>query len=163
MKVPTKFVTDLSPQERSQLIHHHQTSANFRLRNRSHAILLSHDGFALDEIARICRAGRDTVSGWLDAWLQEGEAGLLDEAKPGRPALLTAAEEETAVAIALQNPKFPARQLSVVKERTGKDLSPYTLKRLLKKKTIFGSASSEACGSPPLLTPKSLPAKIWRA
>jgi hypothetical protein len=112
MKVPTKFITTLSKEEHNRLIKNHQTSHNFRLRNRSHAILLSFEKFPIAEIAKICRVDRDTVSGWLDSWNKFGFKGLEDEEKTGRPPVLTLAEEEKAVEIGLRNPKFPHRQLN---------------------------------------------------
>ncbi len=134
MKVPTKFVKTLSPEDHNKLITNHQTSENFRLRNRSHAILLSFAQFPLDEIAKICRVDRDTVSGWIDNWNELGEPGLADDEKPGRAPILTPEEQEKAVAIGLKNPKFPHRQLSEIKRETGKEISAYTLKNLLKKR-----------------------------
>ena len=142
MKVPTKFITTLSEQEHSKLIENHQTSNNFRVRNRSHAILLSFEKFPIGEIAKICRVDRDTVSGWIDNWNKKKFEGLEDEEKTGRPMSLTLAEQEKAVEIGLQNPKFPHRQLNEIKAETGKDISSWTLKNLLKKKTTFGSESN---------------------
>ncbi len=141
MKVPTKFIKTLSEEERSRLVENHQTSGNFRLRNRSHAILLSFERFPVAEIARICRARRDTVSLWIDNWNEFGEQGLEDEEKTGRPPLLTLEEQEKVLEIALRNPKFPHRQLSEIKAESGKEMSQWTLKNLLKKKTIYGNGS----------------------
>jgi transposase len=142
MKVPTKFIKNLSQEERSRLVEIHQTSENFRLRNRSHAILLSFEKFPIADIARICRVDRDTVSLWIDNWNEFGEKGLADEEKSGRPPILTLQEQEKALEIALRNPKFPHRQLSEIKKESGKEISQWTLKNLLKKKTAFGSESS---------------------
>ena len=89
MKVPTKFIKTLSQEEHSRLVENHQTSENFRLRNRSHAILLSFERFPIAEIAKICRVDRDTVSLWIDNWNEFGEKGLADEEKSGRPPILT--------------------------------------------------------------------------
>jgi transposase len=141
MKVPTKFIKTLSQEEHSKLIENHQTSENYRLRNRSHAILLSFEEFSLAEIARICRADRDTVSSWIDNWNEFGCQGLEDEEKSGRPPILTLQEQEKAIEIALRNPKFPHRQLSEIKMESGKEISSYTLKNLLKKKIIDGKES----------------------
>jgi transposase len=139
--VPTKFITTLSEEEHSKLLENHQTSHNFRVRNRSHAILLSWERFSINEIAKICRVDRDTVSLWIDNWKEFKFEGLEDEEKPGRPAILSEAEQTKAVEIALQNPKFPARQLNQIKMETGKEISAWTLKKLLKKKIIGGSGS----------------------
>lgn len=138
MKTPTKFVNTLSEQEHSKLIEYHQQSDNFRVRNRSHAILLSSERFSVAEIARVCRVDRDTVSNWIDNWNEFGFTALADDEKSGRPPILTEQEEAKAIAIALKNPKFPHRQLSEIKRETGKEISQYTLKNLLKKKTISG-------------------------
>jgi transposase len=141
MKMPTKFVETLSPEEHSSLVENHQTSENFRLRNRSHAILLSFEKYPIAEIARICRVDRDTVSGWIDNWNELGEKGLEDGEKPGRPLILSLEEQEKAVETAMKNPKFPHRQLSAIKQESGKEISRFTLKNLIKKKTIFGKES----------------------
>jgi transposase len=141
MKVPTKFITTLSEEEHNRLIKNHQTSNNFRVRNRSHAVLLSFEKFPIAAIAKICRVDRDTVSGWLDNWNEFKFKGLEDEEKTGRPLILSLAEQEKAVEIGLQNPKFPHRQLNEIKAETGKEISAWTLKNLLKKKTISGSES----------------------
>ena len=142
MKVPTKFIKTLSQEEHKRLVENHQTSGNFRLRNRSHAILLSVEKFPIAEIARICRVDRDTVSLWIDNWNEYGEKGLEDEEKSGRPPILAKEEQEKAIEIALRNPKFPQRQLNEITAATGKEISQWTLKNLLKKKTISGNESS---------------------
>ncbi|MDX1921200.1 MAG: helix-turn-helix domain-containing protein [Candidatus Caenarcaniphilales bacterium] len=139
--MPTKFITTLSAEEHSRLIKNHQTSNNFRVRNRSHAILLSLEKFSIAEIAKICRVDRDTVSGWLDNWNEKKFKGLEDEEKTGRPVTLSLAEQEKAIEIGLKNPRFPHRQLNEIKAVTGKEISAWTLKNLLKKKTISGSES----------------------
>lgn len=141
MKVPTKFITTLSEAEHSRLIENHQLSNNFRVRNRSHAILLSLEKFPIAEIAKICRVDRDTVSGWIDNWNELKFKGLEDEEKSGRPLILSVAEQEKAIEIGLKNPKFPHRQLKEIKAETGKEISAWTLKNLLKKKTISGNES----------------------
>jgi len=142
MKIPTKFVKTLSAEEHNKLLGNHQTSDNFRIRNRSHAILLSCSKFSIAEIARICRVDRDTVSLWIDNWNEFGFTGLEDEGKPGRPPILTVEEQEKAVETAMKNPKFPHRQLGDIKRETGKEISQYTLKNLIKKKIISGKESS---------------------
>lgn len=141
MKVPTKFIKTLSQEEHSRLIENHQTNNNFRVRNRSHAILLSFEKYPIAEIAKICRVDRDTVSLWIDNWNKFGFKGLEDEEKTGRPLILTLEEQEKAVETAMKNPKFPHRQLEQIKRESGKEISRWTLKNLIKKKTISGSES----------------------
>jgi len=142
MNVPNKFVKILSDEERKKLIENHQNHPNFRVRHRSHAILLSQQGSTREEIAQICRVHRDTVSLWIDAWQEFGFQGLEDNERSGRPPILTLEEQEKAIEIALRNPKFPHRQLSAINQEMGKEISKFTLKDLIKKKTIFGKESS---------------------
>ena len=142
MNRPNKFIKNLSAEDYQKLVENYQTATNFRVRNRSHAILLSFQQYPIDEIARICQVHRTTVSLWLDNWKALGTLGLADGERLGRPPLLTLAEQEKAFALALQNPKFPHRQLGEIKRATGKAISPYTLKRIVKKKTLSGKESS---------------------
>jgi len=142
MNMPNKFIKTLSDKDYHKLVENYQMSDNFRVRNRSQAILLSFQKYPIDEIARICQVHRTTVSIWIDNWNEFGSQGLEDGERTGRPPILTVEEQEKACSTALKNPKFPHRQLSEIKRETGKEISRYTLKRLVKKKTIFGSGSS---------------------
>ncbi len=142
MNVPNKFVETLSDKDHNKLIENYQTEANFRVRNRSHAILLSFQRYLIDEIATICQAHRNAVSRWIERWKELGLDGLADVQRQGRPPILTAEEQAKAVKIALQNPQFPHRQLSAIKREIGKEISRLTLKNLIKKKTSFGRESS---------------------
>ena len=142
MNMPRKFITTLSDDDCNQLLENYQTHNNFRVRNRSHAVLLSFQQFPIDRIATICGVHRNTVAGWIEKWNRLGNEGLKDGERSGRPSILSEPEQEQAVEIALRNPKFPSRETSAIKQETGKDISQYTLKRLLKKKVICGNESS---------------------
>ena len=134
MNVPNKFIKTLSDQDYHKLVENYQTSKNFRVRSRAHAILLSYQKYSIDEIAAICGVHRTAVSRWLDWWNELGLEGLADGQKSGRPPILTLLEQEKAVEIGLKNPKFLHRQLGEIKQAMGKEISPWTLKRLVKKK-----------------------------
>jgi hypothetical protein len=68
MKAPTKLCQNLFEGEYSKVIENHQTHENFRICNWSHAILLSAQSCAIDDIAKIDWVDRDTVSLWIDNW-----------------------------------------------------------------------------------------------
>lgn len=61
-----------------------------RTRLRVQMVLLSHDGYAAAEIARITRKSDDTVRYWLHRFQQGGCAGLLEAPHSGRPPKITA-------------------------------------------------------------------------
>ncbi len=132
MNMPNKFVKTLSDKDHQKLLEKYQTAANFRVRNRSQAILLSFQKYSVDEIAEICRVHRTTICLWIDQWNENQR--LEDQARSGRPPLLNVEEQATAVEIGLQNPKFPHRQLSAIERATGKEISSGTLRRMLKKR-----------------------------
>lgn len=134
MNVPNKFVKILTEEDYTKLLENHQKSESFRVRNRAHAILLSFQKYPVDEIAVICGVHRNTVCRWIERWNEGGLQGLRDVDKEGRPPILTLAEQAKTVEIALLNPRFPHRQLSRIKAETGKTISQYTLKRLIKKR-----------------------------
>ncbi len=136
MNMPNKFVTNLTNEDVTKLEQLWQTSSNFRVRNRSHAILLSYQRIAIDEIAKVCGVGRDAVSSWLDQWNRDGDEGLKDKAKSGRRPTLSEKETVEAIATALQVPQSPARQLAEIEKNTGKKISRGILKRLLKKTSL---------------------------
>ena len=134
MNVPNKFVKILSEEDYTKLVENQQKSENFRVRNRSQAILLSFEKYSIDEIAAICGVHRNAISRWINRWNEFGLKGLSDVEKNGRPPILTLEEQAKTVEIAMQNPKFPHRQLSQIKAETGKTISSYTLKRVIKKR-----------------------------
>lgn len=134
MNVPNKFIKTLVAKDYHKLIENYQTATNFRVRNRSHAILLSFQKHSVDEIAEICGVHRNAVSRWINRWNEFGLDSLEDAQRNGRPPILTVEEQEKAFEIAMKNPKFPHRQLSQIKAEIGKQISKFTLKDLLKKK-----------------------------
>ena len=74
--MPNKFIETLSATDYNQLLENYQTSHNFRLRNRSHAILLSFQKYPIDEIAKICEVHRTTPNKWeieVNSILGEGK------------------------------------------------------------------------------------------
>jgi transposase len=138
--MPNKFVKALSDKDYQKLLENYQTATNFRVRNRSQAILLSFQKYPVDEIAQICRVHRTTICIWIDIW--NAHQRLEDQERSGRPPTLNVEEQAKAIEIGLKNPKFPHRQLGEIERATGKEISQATLKRMLKKKIICGNESN---------------------
>ena len=132
MNMPNKFVKTLDDKDYQKLLENYQTAPNFRVRNRSQAILLSFEKYPVDEIAQICRVHRTTVCIWIDKWNENQR--LEDQERSGRPPILNEPEQAKAIEIGLKNPKFPHRGLSEIERETGKEISQPTLKRMLKKR-----------------------------
>jgi transposase len=56
-------------------------------------VLLSHDGYSVEEIAKITWRSDDTVRYWLHRFQQGGCSGLLEAPHSGRPPQITASIE----------------------------------------------------------------------
>ena len=132
VKVATKFVSALCPDQQHQLEHLAAHDPTRRVRRRAHSLLLSARGSSIDEIAHIYQVHRNTVSSWIDHWEQEGVNGLPDKPRSGGPSKLTASEKEAAQALLQTYPNAPNPVLAVLNETTGKTISRSTLKRIAK-------------------------------
>ncbi|MBA4121902.1 MAG: helix-turn-helix domain-containing protein [Acidobacteria bacterium] len=132
MKAPTKLCQNLFEGEYSKVSENHQTYENFRVCNRSHAILLSAQGCAIDAIAKIGRVDRDTVSLWIDNWEEFGFDGLEDDERRGRAAIDclgsrksdSNSDAESAI----------SASFGQINREIGKGISKFTLKRSIKKR-----------------------------
>jgi len=128
-----KYVSPLSEVELSTLRALYKFHPLAQVRSRAHGILLSHQGFRLQEIATILFLTRQSISTFFDAWESMGLAGLYDKPKSGRPRCLSS-EEETFVGEAIQQePRSIKRVLTLLAEQSHKWISPSTLKRVLKR------------------------------
>jgi len=132
MKTPTKFVKQLSEQQREELRDLMKTS-NEQVRRRAHAILLSSRGYSVDWIADIDEVDRDTVSHWLDHWEDDGTTGLHDQEGRGRKPTLNEKEQKQAIKSVEKDPRSSKRSLAKIEQKTGKKISRETLKRILQK------------------------------
>ncbi len=136
MKVATKFVCALAPDEMKQLQDLMDTSSSKRVRMRAHSILLSSQGSSMDAIARIYRVHRDTVSSWIDKWRASGVDGLYDRPRSGGPAKLNEKEQAIAHALLDAHPHAPKRVLGLLAEKTGKTISNSSLRRIAKRRGL---------------------------
>jgi transposase len=100
---------------------------------RIKGILLSVDGYVIDEIADILEVNRDTVSAWVDSFEKGGIEGLKLKPGRGRKAILNEKERELAVELVKKYPTNIKPALEEIKESTGKKISIWTLKNVIKR------------------------------
>ena len=125
-----RFIESLSKEQEQQVKHIRDTGKTKRIRHRAHAILLSHDGKEIREIAEIFQVDRNTVSNWLDRWDREGIDGLADKPYPGAPPKLDEDERKLALKLLGESPQRLDLVLKQIEQQTGKSISASTLKRL---------------------------------
>jgi len=129
----SRFIENLTQRQIQKLQKMKDDGATSRIRHRAHAILLSHQRTSVVELAKIFQTSRLTISQWLDRWDANGFAALADKPRSGSPSKLNQAEQTQALALLKQSPHNPAAVLAEIKEKTGKQISRSTLKRMAKK------------------------------
>lgn len=104
-----------------------------RCRIRAHAVLSSYHGFSIKQIAQILLVRPDTVSSWIDLWLDVGISFLSDAKRTGRPEIYNKAENQRLKELVDEEPYQLKRAQSIMASKTGKMVSKSTIKRILKK------------------------------
>lgn len=125
-----RFISSFSEFEKEQLTSLFKYHDSYSVRRRSHSILLSADGFTIDEIVRIYQIHRDTVGTTFDRWEREGVEGLFDGPRSGRPPKLSDDEANEAIKLLKEDPRSIKKAVAATKEKTGKEISEWTLKRI---------------------------------
>lgn len=103
------------------------------MRQRAHALQLSHKSYSLSQLAEVFEVNRNTISQWIDDWETFGLIGLYDKAKSGRPTIFSATEVEQFRQYIDENPHQPKSAMARLEAETGKVASDDTYKRNLKK------------------------------
>ena len=80
-----RYVRRVTDEEKTLLEDMKKHHPRFQNRNRAHAILLSNEGMAVQELSRIFSVCRQTATKWLDSWGQQGLNALSDKPRSGRP------------------------------------------------------------------------------
>ena len=63
-------------------------SKDYREISRCRAMMLSHKGYTINDLADIFDVDRDTITNWFDTYESEGISGLTDQSRSGRPSKL---------------------------------------------------------------------------
>ena len=91
---PPLRVTGLRGQQLVRLQALYRTTRCPRTRLRIQMVLLSRQGYSVNEIAGITHQSEDTVRRWLHRFMREGCAGVPESPRAGRPAAITPAVEQ---------------------------------------------------------------------
>ncbi len=131
-----RFVSSLSESDKEQLTTLFKYHDSYSVRRQTRSILLSADGFTIDEIVRIYQIHRDTVGTTFDRWKRGGIEDLFDGFRSGRPPKLLKDEADEAVASLKKEPRSIKKALATTNEKTGKEISEWTLKRIAKNSDL---------------------------
>jgi Helix-turn-helix domain len=100
-----KYVTPLSDAAIETLHQMHAHHPSRRARRRAHSLLLSHQRYPIPQIARFYQVDQRRVSAWMDRWPAWGLGGLAARPRSGRPAIVTAEEQQNVYAYLNDSPK----------------------------------------------------------
>ena len=127
-----RYVKALSESDKERLTVLFKYHELHSVRRRSHIILLSDDGFTMEEIARIYQIDRDTVGTTLDRWEREGVKGCDDAPRSGRPPKLSDKQADMAIEFLKEDPRSVKQALAATLAETEQKISQWTLKRIAK-------------------------------
>ena len=137
----------LSKKERQDLIEvTRRESGEARLHRRARAVLLRAGGESISSIARKEGTSRSRVGEWLSRFEVGRMAGLLDLARPGRPAEITSLERHQVIAAACRSPRAFGQERvlwsqeslagAVMDAGLVRSISPRTVGRILEEAEI---------------------------
>ena len=133
MKIPTKYVSELSEAEEKELKERVKHGQNEGERRRGHCILLSNQGYSIDEIAQIYEKDRDTISILINKWEEEKYEALVDKPRSGRPAKLTPEESEAVKKKVIAEPRNIKKVVAEVEQEYQKSISIDIVKRIMQE------------------------------
>jgi transposase len=134
-----KYVAPLTEVEIQTLREMHRYHPSRRARMRAHSLLLSHQGVAMSQIARMYQVDYRSVSSWIDQWQTRGLVGLYDQPGAGRRPTLSLDEQQKIPQYLQDSPKDLKKVVHQLEQETGKRVSTKTIKRLIKKTAMSGN------------------------
>jgi transposase len=165
--VPLRYVQELTAREQAALNELYKTSQVVELVHRSHAVLLSADGWSAAKIAELLRVDQATVHRWLDRFEAEGLAGLSTQWSAGRPPIWDESYEWLLVETVRHDPRWYRLEQSLwtcsllagyLADQTGVRLSAERVRVLLHQHGIHLSAHKRSADFQQFVDEQILPA-----
>lgn len=131
--MPKKLSITLAPDEYKALDEAYQHGEKPAFRRRAHAILLSHQGYTVNQISDVLDVRRNAVADWFRKWKASGLQGLTDNSREGRPPIFDEDDLARLQELVEEHPHQAPVLHAKIQEETGKSCSRSTLRRALKK------------------------------
>ena len=129
----TLFAEIKTAQQRDRLVELWKQHPNHYTRMRGHAIILSADGYEVNQLVDIFGVERDTAASWVKRFNEGGIDALFDDDRPGGPRKLVEEEQQLLECLLREYPSQPAKVIAKLKEKTGKLISRKSLSRYAKR------------------------------
>ena len=138
-----RYIKTRPPDQQQALGAGHKQGTSYPYRNRCQAILLSAEGYSLQELEVLFQVKELSIYQWFNRFEAHGVAGLSNRSGQGRKPLLKLSNHVHVAAVASHIDQ-QAQRLKVAKAAIEKQLdcawSESTLKRFLKKMVTAGNA-----------------------
>jgi prepilin-type processing-associated H-X9-DG protein len=128
-----KYVPKISKANHRYIKNISQNGETPTIRTRASALLLSAKRYTINGICDILDVERHSVSRWIKNWESNGRDSLKDKKRTGRNHKLTSEEEILAKELVDKNSRRLNKVIEELKKKTGKEISLYTLKRIIKR------------------------------
>jgi len=131
-------------------------SVPYRVRDRAHMMLMSADGWNAPALAKAFKCHEHTVRTTIKQWNTSGLYGLWDKEGRGSKAKWQPSDLDYLIECLNEEERtYNSSQLAVkLWEERGVQLSADRIRRLLKKRTIGGSAPAKVIETDKMLRPK---------
>jgi transposase len=140
-----RYITALTPEQKQALEEGYKKGKSHSFRNRCQAILLSHQGHSVQQLARVFQVRDLSIYKWMNRFEDGGVKGLQNQPGRGRKALLKLENQFHVQVVEAQIEKQNQRvklAKEQIEKQLGHSLSESTLKRFLKKVATSGNASA---------------------
>src|SRR5687767_6335703 len=127
-----RFIQNLSPETIQLLQRIYQSSKHHRVRQRAQCILLSYQGYMINELAHSFPTRRSSDLNWFRNWESRRFAGLYDKQGKGRHQTFNQEQKEQIREWIKLYPKNLNKVIELIKQEFDLSTSRSTLKRILK-------------------------------
>ena len=144
-----RYIKGLNKETIKLLKRIHKQSKYYQVRQRSHCIQLSYEGYQIEELMRIFQVSRNTIYNWFNNWEKLGLVGLYNRAGQGRKKQFNVEQEKTIKEWVKQSPKNLSKVQGQIQEKWGITTSKYTIKRIIKKLKMTWKRMKRGLAKPP--------------
>lgn len=128
-----RYIKGLSPETSKLLKRIYRSSKYYQVRQRTHCIQLSYQGYQIKELTKIFRVSRNTIYNWFNNWESDGLVGLYNRPGQGRKKIFDLQKQEKITEWVKETPKNIKLVQGRIQEEWGISASKETIKRIIKQ------------------------------
>lgn len=127
-----RYIKGLTKETSLLLKRIYRQSKYYQVRQRTHCIQLSYEGYKISELSQIFKVSRNTIYNWFNNWESCGLVGLYNQAGQGRKKIFNNRQQEIIKQWVKETPKNLRIVQEKIKQQWGVTVSKDTIKRVIK-------------------------------